>query len=131
MKAKLAGTRSSRDVLAEDLERDPEFRQEWERTALARAVALAVVGYRVRHELSQRKLAERLGWAPSQVARLELGAHNPSLDTLIFLSQKLRLRFALAINPPGRRRVSIRWGTGTVVHEGDADGSHLQVAVGA
>ncbi len=131
MKAKLAGARSSRDVLAEDLERDPEFRAEWERTAVARAVALAVVGYRVRHGLSQRKLAAQLGWPASQVARLELGEHNPSLDTLILLSQKVSLRFTLVISPAGERRVGIRSSKGSIVHEADADGSHLQVAVGA
>src|SRR5260370_24192863 len=85
----LLNARSARDLVSEDVERDPEFRVEWERTALARAVALVVVGYRAKHKLSQRKLAELLEWKPSQVARLELGEHNPSLDTLIFLSQRV------------------------------------------
>jgi hypothetical protein len=34
------------ELIAEQLHRDPEFRVEWERTALARAVALAIVRYR-------------------------------------------------------------------------------------
>jgi hypothetical protein len=33
-------------AVAEELERDPEFRREWERTALAREVARAIVAYR-------------------------------------------------------------------------------------
>ncbi len=131
MNEKLIGARSSRELLAEDLQRDPEFRQEWERTALARAVALVVVGYRVRHRLSQRKLADVLGWKPSQVARLELGEHNPSLETLIHLSQKVGLRLVLTINPPGGKRFVVRPIKGDVVQEGDAAGSHLLVAVGA
>jgi hypothetical protein len=72
VKEKLLNARSARDLVSEDLERDPEFRLEWERSALARVVALVVVGYRAKHKLSQRKLAELLGWKPSQVARLWL-----------------------------------------------------------
>jgi ribosome-binding protein aMBF1 (putative translation factor) len=118
-------------ALRADLERDPEFRRTWDRTALARAVALAVVDYRVRHDLSQRKLAVLLDWKASQVARLELGEHNPTVETLIHLSQRLGLHFVLAIDPAGRRRATMRPSKGDVVHEGEADGSWLRVAVGA
>ena len=131
MNTRPGNARSSRDLVANDLEQDAEFKQEWERTALARAVALVVVGYRARHGLSQRKLADLLGWKPSQVARLELGEHNPSLETLIHLSQRVGLRLVLTINPAGGKRFGVRPAKGDVVQEGDADGSHLLVAVGA
>jgi ribosome-binding protein aMBF1 (putative translation factor) len=85
-------------VLEEEL-RDPEFRREWERTALARAVALGVIRYRSKEGISQRRLAEILGWKPAQVARLEQGEHTPSIDTLLHLSRRLGLRFALSIGP--------------------------------
>lgn len=127
MRARPGGARSSREMLAKDLEGDPEFRREWERTKLARAVALVVVAYRARHGLSQRKLAERLGWKPSQVARLELGEHTPTFETLIFLAQQLGLRLSVTVLPAGRRRV----GRGEVVHERSADGSRLRVEIGA
>ena len=57
------------DAILEEELRDPAFREEWGRTALARAVALGVVRYRAQGGLSQRKLAEVLGWKPPQVAR--------------------------------------------------------------
>ena len=71
---------------------DPSFREEWERTALARAVAEAVLRYRGQHKLSQAALAAQLGWKQSVVARLELAEHNPSMDTLAELSRALGLR---------------------------------------
>lgn len=49
----------AKDVLAKHLE-DPKFRAERERLALARAVAIAVVGYHTKHRLTQTQLAERL-----------------------------------------------------------------------
>jgi DNA-binding XRE family transcriptional regulator len=131
MNMKVVNARSTRELIARDLEQDAGYKQEWERTALARAVAVVVIGYRARHGLTQRKLAEVLGWKPSQVARLELGEHNPSLDTLIHLSQRVGLRLVLTIGPSGARRPGVRPAKGDVVQEGDADGSHLLVAVGA
>lgn len=90
------------EVLERQLQ-DPEMREYWERTALARAVANAVIRYRTEHELSQRALAETLGWKPSQVARLELGEHNPGMETLTHLAQRLGLRFRMDIGPAARR----------------------------
>lgn len=90
------------DVLAEQL-RDPAFRERWERTALARGVAIAVVAYRAEHGLSQRQLAEKLGMRQPAIARLEAGEHNPSVETLIHLSRTLDMEFLLDISPAGQR----------------------------
>ena len=66
-------------------------------------MANAVIAYRSARSLSQRALAERLGWKPSQVARLEMGEHNPSMETLAYLAKALGLRFAMEVGPSGRR----------------------------
>ena len=88
--------------VAEELDRDPQFRREWERTALAREVARAIVAYRAAHHLSQRALADRLGWRPSVVSRLEAAEHNPSMDTLLELSRKLGITMRITVAPtPG------------------------------
>ncbi len=129
-KMRSAALRSSRDVLEEELARNPELRRRWERTALARAVALSVVDYRVQHGLSQRKLAELLGWRAAQVGRLEMGEHNPSVETLWHLSRTLGLRFALAVSPAGQP-IPVRPRKTDVVQEATAaDGSRLLVAAG-
>jgi ribosome-binding protein aMBF1 (putative translation factor) len=79
--------------------RDPEFRQEWERTALARAVALRLVEYRADNGLSQIALARKLQMQQPAIARLEAGDHNPSVDTLMRLSRELGIDFHIDITP--------------------------------
>jgi hypothetical protein len=54
----MTGLISNNEVLEDQL-KDPEFREIWERTALARAVALRVAAYRAEHNLSQAALASR------------------------------------------------------------------------
>jgi len=93
-------------ILHDDLAEDPTFRAEWERTALARAVAIALVRYRAEHQLSQRALATELGVRQPVIARLELGEHNPSIETLRRLAAILGMEFVLHVAPDGR---SPRW----------------------
>ena len=56
------------EVLAEQLE-DPEFRAEWERTEVARGVAILIVGYRIEHGLTQTALARKLGMKQPAISR--------------------------------------------------------------
>lgn len=96
---RLSDMKTHEQAVAEELERDPAFRREWERTELAREVAVVIAGYRAAHKLSQRALAERLGWRPSVVSRLEAAEHNPSIDTLVELSRKLGLKMRIEVAP--------------------------------
>jgi transcriptional regulator with XRE-family HTH domain len=98
---RLSELKTSKQVLRDQL-RDPAFRAEWERTALARAVAQKVLAYRIDHGLSQRALAGLLGVSQPQVARLEAGDHNPTIDTLVRLAQAMDLEFTIDVHP--RRR---------------------------
>lgn len=91
---------SAEAVIAEKL-KDPAFRAEWERTAVARAVALRVIEYRAQHRISQTELARRLGMKQPAVARLEAGEHNPSFETLSRLSSTLGIEFHIAVTPKG------------------------------
>ncbi|HEY7829937.1 MAG TPA: helix-turn-helix transcriptional regulator [Solirubrobacteraceae bacterium] len=95
---KLSEMKTSDEVLTEAL-RDPAYAAEWNRTTVARAVALKVLAYRAEHGLSQRSLAKRLGMSQPQVARLEIGEHNPTIDTLARLAQGLDIEFAIDVNP--------------------------------
>ena len=121
----------SADLLREELERNPEFRERWERTALARAIAIAVIRYRSEHGLSQRALAKLLGMAYAQVARLELGEHNPTVDTLQRLAKGLGTRFILEVAPPDRAdEVVLPAGVEVLTDVTLADGTRLLAAAG-
>lgn len=105
MSLKLSELQTHDQVLAEELH-DPEFRTEWERLTLARAVGRFLLRYRAAHSLSQRKLGSILGIRQPQVARLEAGAHDPSLNTLRLLSDRLGVEFLVDIGPSCRAH---RW----------------------
>jgi ribosome-binding protein aMBF1 (putative translation factor) len=89
---KIDEMKTADEVLAEDL-KDSEFRQEWERTEDARAVATEVVAYRAEHGLTQSELARQLGMKQSAISRLESGEHTPTVPTLKRLSRELGLEF--------------------------------------
>jgi len=96
--ARLSDLTSAEQLAAEELA-DPEVRHEHERTALAHAVAMRVIGYRVERGLSQSALARMLGMHQSAIARLEAGDHEPSLATLWRLARRLGLEFHIDITP--------------------------------
>jgi transcriptional regulator with XRE-family HTH domain len=98
---KLSDLRTSEHVLDDEL-LDPAFRAEWERTSVARALALQVLAYRTKNELSQRALAAMIGMSQPQVARLEAGSHNPTIETLSRVADVLGTEIDLRI--PTRRR---------------------------
>jgi transcriptional regulator with XRE-family HTH domain len=64
-------------------------------------VAVAIVRYRSEHDLSQRELAERLCMKQPQVARLELGEVNPSINTMMRISAQLGIEFTIEVRPAG------------------------------
>src|ERR1039458_4064099 len=99
---KLSDMKTNDALLAEQLE-DPAFRAEWERTALARAVALRLVRYRAERNLFQRDLAKLLEMKQPQVARLERGDVSPGLDTLMRLAGALDIEFTIDVRPVNRR----------------------------
>jgi ribosome-binding protein aMBF1 (putative translation factor) len=95
---KLSDLKTASQIAAAELA-DPEIRREHERTALAHAVAMRVIGYRIDHGLSQTELARMLGMHQPAIARLEAGDHEPSLATLSRLARTLGVEFHIDITP--------------------------------
>ncbi|GLW31099.1 helix-turn-helix domain-containing protein [Actinoplanes regularis] len=94
---KLSDLKTVDQVIEERRDSDAEFRDEWNRTAFAREVAVAVVNYRAVHGLSQRKLADVTGLRQPAIARLEKGEDSPGLATLARLTRATGLTFRVDI----------------------------------
>ena len=94
---KLSDLKTATDVERADLENNPEYRNEWERTKIAHEVAMRVLDYRVEHKLTQTALAELLGMRQPHIARLEAGDHEPSLATLARIARVLGIEFHIDI----------------------------------
>jgi ribosome-binding protein aMBF1 (putative translation factor) len=99
---KLSDLPTHEEVLAKHLDADPEYRREWERTALARAVSVKVIAYRAEYGLSQTALAGLLKMSQPAVARLESGEHNPTFPMLLRLSDAMGIELAIDIVPTGQ-----------------------------
>lgn len=95
-----AKLKSVEESLAEDL-KDPEFRDEWNKTALARTVAIEVIKYRAENGLSQTELGRLLGMHQPAISRLEEGEQTPSIEMLTRLSKKLGIDLAISIHSGG------------------------------
>jgi ribosome-binding protein aMBF1 (putative translation factor) len=95
---KLSDLKTASQIAAAELD-DPEIRREHDRTALAHAVAMRVIEYRIDHGLSQTELARMLGMHQPAIARLEAGDHQPSLATLSRLARTLGAEFHIDITP--------------------------------
>jgi ribosome-binding protein aMBF1 (putative translation factor) len=129
---KLSEMKSNQEIVAEQLRTDPELRAAWERTALARGVAVALVRFRAAHDLSQRDVAKRLQMMQPQVARLELGEINPSMDTLMRIASRLGIEFTIDVRPARSpaRNVTKRAQTSGVVGTLSTPDAEVLVATG-
>jgi DNA-binding XRE family transcriptional regulator len=111
-------------LLAHEINDDPAFRQEWQRLALARAFAAALIRYRSEHKLSQTKLARLLGISQPRVAVLESGERNPVPETIIKAVDQLQIEFAVDFAPaktaPRLLTKTARAAGSTVTHGGVA-----------
>ncbi len=76
-------------------------------SAFAVTIGLAVLKYRHTHDLSQTVLAKRVGMSQSQVARLEIGEHSPTIGTLLRLCDVLGLELSLTIGPKQQERRTV------------------------
>jgi DNA-binding XRE family transcriptional regulator len=90
------------ELVGELLNTNDSFRQEWERSAPARLVAVKLIEYRADQGLSQRQLAQLLDVKQPQIVRWESGEHRPSDDNLAMISGKLGIEFVLSFAPANR-----------------------------
>jgi ribosome-binding protein aMBF1 (putative translation factor) len=95
---KIVDLKTSNRLVAERRQQDPEFREAWDRLAVAREIAVQVLRYRTENGLSQRDLATEVGLKQPAIARLENAETQPTLDTLARLSTAPGLVFAIGVS---------------------------------
>ena len=78
--------------LKRELMRDGEFAEEYEALAPEYELARSIIRQRLRRNLTQKQLAERLQTSQSVISRLESGTAKPSLATLQRLAKALDSR---------------------------------------
>ncbi len=94
---KLSDLSTFKEVLDHELQ-DPGFREEWDRSAFAREVAIRIVRHRADRGLTQTELARSVGMQQSVIARLERGDHPPSLATLAKITAGTGIEFRLEVS---------------------------------
>ncbi len=60
-------------------------------------ISTAIFDYRIRENLSQTKLAKKLGVTQAMVSKLESGDYNYSVEQLWKVSQKLGLKLTISL----------------------------------
>ncbi len=61
-------------------------------------ISTAIFKYRIKHNLSQKKLAAKLGVTQAMVSKLESGDYNYTIEQLCKVSQKLGLKFSIVFD---------------------------------
>lgn len=68
------------------------------------ALARMVIARRIRYDLTQDQLADRMGTSVSAISRLESGQHRPNLETLEKLGQAFGERLVLGFEDAAGER---------------------------
>jgi ribosome-binding protein aMBF1 (putative translation factor) len=93
---------SIEDLIAEEEERDPEYKRENERDRPRRELARVLMLRRIELDLSQQELADRMGTSVAVISRLERGRQNFSPATLKRLAEALDTRLVYTFEPTDR-----------------------------
>ncbi len=76
------------DVLKEEM-KDPEFKKYYDYYGKQLEIAYQILQLRKKKKISQAQLAKKIGTKQSNVARMEAGQQNFSIDTLEKIAQAL------------------------------------------
>ena len=83
-------------LLNKQLENE-DFKKEWEEFQPELQLMKQVIGERIKQNISQKELADRMGTKQANISKLENGNANPSLDFLKRLAnslgKKLEIKF--------------------------------------
>jgi DNA-binding XRE family transcriptional regulator len=77
------------------LMKDPNFRREYENLSFEFEIIKALIRARAEKNMTQEKLAKKIGVAQSALARFESGRTNPTLSFIKKITQGLGLKLSV------------------------------------
>jgi HTH-type transcriptional regulator / antitoxin HipB len=93
-------------LIKKEIEDDPAFAKAWDNLEAKRRIVSALLRLRARANLTQKELAEKAGWKPSFVSRLESfpkegeKLHMPDVTTLMRYAEVCGSSFGLLFGEP-------------------------------
>jgi len=86
------------DYIKEKLKRNPDFKARYDLLMEKAAVVKKVIGYRIRHKLSQEQLAEEIGVTQQYISKIEEGEFS-NLDSIEEILEHIGYRLKLEVVP--------------------------------
>ena len=86
------------DYIKEKLKRNPDFKARYDLIMEKAVVVKKIIGYRIRHKLSQEQLAEEIGVTQQYISKIEEGEFS-NLDTIENVLEHIGYRLKLEVVP--------------------------------
>ena len=90
------------DIIMSDLKKyinkqmqDDEFCREYEKTRQAVAFQREMIRARIEKQMTQKQLAEKIGFRQSNISRIENGSVIPNVSTLMEIAKGLDMRLEI------------------------------------
>ena len=85
-----------KDNILYKFQKDKEYQRYYKEASDLLDIAISIAEARRKKKITQVQLAKKVGMPQSQIARLESGAHNTTLETLNKVANALDLRVKIA-----------------------------------
>jgi len=86
------------DYIKEKIKRNPDFKARYDLLMEKAAVVKKIIGYRIRHKLSQEQLAEEIGVTQQYISKIEEGEFS-NLDAIENILEHIGYRLKLEVVP--------------------------------
>ena len=84
------------DYIKEKIKRNPDFKVRYDLLMEKAAVVKKIIGYRIRHKLSQEQLAEEIGVTQQYISKIEEGEFS-NLDAIENILEHIGYRLRLEV----------------------------------
>jgi len=87
-----------KEHIVEKLKKDPGFKERYDLILQKAEIAKKIIGYRIKHNLTQAELADELGVSQQYISKIEEG-HFSTLDMVENVLSHIGYRLKLKVEP--------------------------------